>query len=116
MIPNISPRDLKRMLKRMGINVEELENVERVNIVTKDREIIIENPQIIVMKGGSQTIYQVIGVPQERSREKKPCFPEEDIEFIVSQTGVSREKAEKALMETNGDIAEAIMLIREGRI
>lgn len=116
MIPNIGSRDLKRMLKRMGIDVEELENVENIVINLKDREIIIEEPQVIVMKAQGQTIYQITGKVSERVKEESKSFSEEDIEFIISQTGVSREKALDALRKAGGDLAEAILLIREGKV
>ncbi|ADI32685.1 nascent polypeptide-associated complex protein [Staphylothermus hellenicus] len=116
MFPGISPRDLKRMLKRMGIKVEELPDVREVNILLKDKKIVISSPQIVVMKTGEQTIYQIIGEPREEaleeSREEKIEVSEEDIEFIVSQTGVSKEEARKALIKTGGDIAEAILLLQ----
>jgi len=116
LIPNIGSRDLKRMLKRMGIDVEELENVENIVINLKDREIIIEEPQVIVMKTQGQTIYQITGKVSERAKEESKSFSEEDIEFVISQTGVSREKALDALRKAGGDLAEAILLIREGKV
>jgi nascent polypeptide-associated complex subunit alpha len=115
LLPGISPRDLKRMLKRMGIRVEELEDVREVSIVLRDKRIIIESPQVIAMKTGGQVIYQIIGNPREEAlEEEKPEIEvsEEDIEFIVSQTGASREDARKALIKTGGDIAEAILLLK----
>ncbi len=115
MIPGFSPRELKRMLRRMGINVEELKNTEKVEISLSDKKIIIEKPQILMIKTHDQVIYQITGgnVREEKVEVK---VSEEDIEFIVSQTGVSREKAREALIKTGGDIAEAILLIKEGKI
>ena len=48
MLP-FNPRELRRMLRRMGIRVEELSNVKSVSIVLGDHEIIIRNPQVSVM-------------------------------------------------------------------
>lgn len=114
MFPGISPRDLKRMLKRMGIRVEELSDVKEVSILLKDKKIVIDSPQIIVMKAGGQTIYQIIGVPREEPlvEGEEVEVSEEDIEFIVSQTGASREEARKALIKAGGDIAEAILILQ----
>jgi len=114
LIPGFNPRELKKMLKRMGIDVEELNNVERVEVVLKGKRIIIENPQILVIKTRDQSIYQVIGGSVRE--EVSTTVSEEDVEFIVAQTGVSREKAREALIKAGGDIAEAILLIKEGRV
>jgi nascent polypeptide-associated complex subunit alpha len=40
---------------------------------------------------------------------REPKIPKEDIALIVEQTGVSEKDAMKALEDTDGDIAEAIM-------
>jgi nascent polypeptide-associated complex subunit alpha len=40
---------------------------------------------------------------------------EDDVEFVASQAGVSREEARRALLESRGDIAEAILKLREKR-
>jgi len=115
LIPGFNPRELKKMLKRMGIDVEELGNVEKVEVVLKDKRIVIENPQILVIKTREQSIYQVIG-GSVREEEVSTTVSEEDVEFIVAQTGVSREKAREALIKAGGDLAEAILLIKEGRV
>jgi len=115
LFPNINPRELKRMLKRMGIDVKDLEDIVEVVFVLKDRKIIVEKPQVLVIEAPGQRIYQVTGgsVREERVEVK---VSEEDVEFIVSQTGVSRDKAREALIKANGDIVEAIMMIKEGRV
>ena len=38
---------------------------------------------------------------------------DEDIKFVAEQAGVSLEKAREALIKTKGDLAEAILLLRE---
>ncbi len=118
MIPGLSPRELKRMLKRMGINLEELRDVEEVVIRLRDKEFIINNPQVMILDMGRQKVFQITSSEVlERSREEATIeFSDEDIEFIMEQTGVSREKAIEALKKTNGDLAEAILVIKEGRV
>lgn len=119
MIP-LSPRELKRTLKKLGINVEELSNVTAVVLETKDSEIIIEEPQVVVFTSQGQKIYQIVG-KSERVVAKKEFtevsqvkFSEEDVEFVASHGGVDREVAIQALKEADGDIAKALMII-EGR-
>jgi nascent polypeptide-associated complex subunit alpha len=120
LIPGFSPRELKRALKRMGLDVEELSGVEKVEFYLKDRKIVIESPQVVVIKSKNQTVFQVVGEAKEETtgkeqREAVVAVNEEDVEFVASQAGVSKEEARRALIETRGDIAEAIIRLRERR-
>ena len=45
--------------------------------------------------------------------EKKEEIPKEDIDLVVEQTGKTTQEAKKALEETKGDIAEAILKLTE---
>ncbi|MGC9121504.1 MAG: nascent polypeptide-associated complex protein [Thermogladius sp.] len=120
MITGFSPRELKRALKRMGLDVEELSGVEKVEFYLKDRRIVVESPQVVVIKSKNQTVFQVVGEAKEETtgkeqREAVVAVNEEDVEFVASQAGVSKEEARRALIETRGDIAEAIIRLRERR-
>ena len=42
----MSPKKMKGMLKNMGIDIEELENVTEVVIRMPDKEIVIENASV----------------------------------------------------------------------
>jgi nascent polypeptide-associated complex subunit alpha len=98
----MNPRDLQRMMK--GMNMENID-AEEVIIRTKDKDLVISNPQVVKANMMGQESIQVIGKIHEVARNK---IKDEDIELIVKQTGASPEKAKKALEETN-DIAEAIL-------
>lgn len=41
-------------------------------------------------------------------------FSEEDVDLVAQQAGVDREKARSALIEANGDLARAILLLTTG--
>jgi nascent polypeptide-associated complex subunit alpha len=56
-----------------------------------------------------QTSYQISGDEQE---EEKSTFSDEDLQVVMEKTGASKEKAKKALEESNGDIASAIMELK----
>ncbi len=118
-MPGLSPRELKRLMKRMGIEIEELKDVEKVEIILHEKKIVVRNPQVIAMHSRGETIYQIIGkttveeLGETPSREEVEVS-EEDIDFIVSQTGVSREEAKRALIEANGDLAAAILKLQGG--
>lgn len=118
MIP-LSPRELKRTLKKLGINVEELNEVSAVILETKDSEIVIENPQVVVFTSQGQKIYQIVS-KDEKVVSKKPSmdasqvkFSEDDVNFIMSQANVDREVAVQVLKEAEGDIAKALILVEE---
>ncbi|MCD6488639.1 MAG: NagC family transcriptional regulator [Desulfurococcales archaeon] len=121
MFPGVSPRELKRMLKRMGINVKELKNVNRITLETNEKVFIIEDPQVLMFDSGKQKIFQIIAnriieetAPMESKKEAlEISLSDEDIKFVAEQAGVSLEKAREALIKTKGDLAEAILLLRE---
>ena len=103
----INPRQMNQMMKRLGINVKEIENVEKVIIQTGDKEYVFENAEVTIMDAQGQKTYQITGNPKIIDRKEE--IKEEDIKLVIEQTGKSEEEAIKALEETNGDIAEAIM-------
>ncbi|NAZ26790.1 MAG: nascent polypeptide-associated complex protein [Thermogladius sp.] len=120
MLPGFSPRELKRALKRMGLELEEVGNVVKVEIYLEDKKITIDKPQVVFIKSREQTIVQVVGSMREEKLEAAPKvaevkISEDDVEFVASQAGVSREEARRALLESRGDIAEAILKLREKR-
>lgn len=106
----LDPRKMQALMKQMGIENNELD-AEKVIIQLKDgSKIVVSNPAVteIVMQGNKS--FQVAG---DISVIKVLEISQEDID-MVSQTGnVSKEKAKALLEETNGDIAEAISLIKE---
>lgn len=103
----MNPRQMNQMMKKLGINVKEIPNVEKVIIITEKKEYVFSDAEVTVMDAQGQKTYQVTGNPAVAKREKEA--PKEDIGLVVEQTGVSEEEAKKALKETKGDIAEAIM-------
>ncbi len=103
----INPKQMNQMMRKLGISVKEIENVEKVIIQTDTREYIFDGAEVTIMDAQGQKTYQIVGRP--RVVERKEGIPKEDIELIIEQTGKTAEEAEKALEETKGDIAEAIM-------
>jgi len=102
MLP-IDEKQLKFMMKKMGINVRELK-VERVIIETTEKQYVFEKPNVSIMEIKGQKTYQIVGEPEIRMRIRK-----EDIELVAERTGKSIEEARRALEETKGDIAQAII-------
>ena len=117
----IGGRDLAkqlRQLRRMGIDVSMLTGVKRIVIEFEEKDIIIEDPQVAVITVKGQKIYQIIPGTEkvvEGPKEVAVEISEEDIKFVAEQAGVSIEEARAALLETGGDIAQAIMLLESRR-
>jgi len=107
----MNPRQLQAQMKRMGINMDELQDVEEVVIRMKTRDIIIKNASVTCINAQGQKSYQVAGDVSEVS--KKPAIPKEDIMMVAGQAGVSEQEALRALEECNGEPAEAIVRLME---
>ena len=102
---------MNQMMKKLGINVKEIENVQKVIIQTDKKEYIFDSAEVTMMDAQGQRTFQISGKPRIVEREEK--ILKEDIDLIVQQTGKSAEEAKKALEESNGDIAEAIMKLTD---
>ena len=113
----MSPRNAKRMMQRMGMNMGEMPDVQEVIFRTSDKEIVVENAQVAVLDMGGQKIFQVTGDVNERAletQEAKATIPEEDVQLVADQTGKSMEDAKRALETSDGDLAKAILLLQTG--
>jgi nascent polypeptide-associated complex subunit alpha len=109
MMPNVDPKALKSMMARMGIKSSEID-ANRVVINLQDKDIVIENPQVTRMEAQGTVSFQISGEIHELNRNVKAEITEEDIDFVSEKTGVKdRETVLKAITESNGDLAEAIL-------
>jgi len=104
-------RQMRRMLDKMGLDMNEISNVQEVIIKTDKKEIIIPKPSVTEMKGKDNSIFQVVAESYEEKELEKPIFSEEDIMLVSQQASVSKEAANNALQEANGDLARAILLL-----
>ena len=112
MMPNIDPRTLKSMMDKMGIKSREISAI-RVTIESEDKDIIIENPQVISIEAQGALSFQVSGRVVERERKQEIEISEDDVKLVSEQTGVKdSELIRKTLQETKGDIAETIVRLR----
>ena len=103
----MNPKQLNQMMKRLGINIKNIENVEKVIIQTDSKEYVFDHAEVTVMEAQGQKTYQIAGEPHIKTREEDTL--KEDVKLIMEQTGKSETDVRKALNETNGDIAEAIV-------
>jgi len=104
-------RQMRRMLDKMGLDMEEIPNVQEVVIKTDKKEIIIPKPSVTEMKSKENSIFQVIAESFEEKELEIPIFSEDDIMLVCQQASCDEEKAKNALAETKGDIAQAILLL-----
>jgi len=110
MFPGVDKRQAEQLMKRMGIKSQEIE-VEEVIIRAKDKEIVITNPQVSKINMMGQDTFQIIGTVKERARED--AISEEDIKTVMEHANVPKETAMKALENTHGDIAKAIIELQK---
>ncbi len=116
----MNPREQKRMMQRMGMNMDSVADVQQVIIRTNDKDIIIDEPEVAILQVQGQKMYQIIGgqvseqAPAQRqaAAAATPAFSEEDVQLVADQTGRSLEKAKEALQECGGDLAKAILLLQ----
>ncbi|MFH1291246.1 MAG: nascent polypeptide-associated complex protein [archaeon] len=109
MFPGMNAAKMQGMMRKMGISQTPL-NVKRVIFEIEEGNLIIDEPSVIrVMMQGQET-YQVSGEARE---EELNNFSEEDIEMVVNKTGKSKDEVREALETSEGDIAEAIMKLKD---
>ena len=113
----MNPRQMRQAMKRLGIEQEELDGVEEVIIRTSDKEYVIRNANVTAMTAQGQKIWTVVGEPIVRDRAdakkssetKGVTIPEEDVKLVAEKAAVSEDEARKALEESGGEPAEAII-------
>lgn len=124
-------RQMRRKMAQQGIDMDQIE-ATRVLIETPEKTIVIEQPEVMLMKQMGQEIYQVIGSSEEfgpdeiqigeesaiaedeerEDEEVKPTITENDIMLVAAQTGVEKEVAKVTLEDCEGDIAKAILFLK----
>jgi nascent polypeptide-associated complex subunit alpha len=99
-------------MQRMGMQVTQVEDVTRVVIESASKKIIIDEPEVAIVTVQGQKVYQVGG---GRSREEGMSAPtsQDDAKLVAAQAGVSVEEAANALKQSNGDLAQAIILLKQ---
>jgi nascent polypeptide-associated complex subunit alpha len=98
---------MKQMMKQMGMEMEPIEGITRVVISTTGGEYIFDQAEVVAVKMQGVTTYQLTG--EARFVPATPEIPDEDVHLVMEQTGVSEEKVRATLLDTKGDIAEAIL-------
>ena len=97
---------MQQAMKKMGLKQEEIDAIA-VIIRTNDADIIIRNPSVQKINMAGNISYQVAGEEEYRRLEEE--ISEEDIKTVMEQAKVTRTTAEKALKDSNGELAAAIL-------
>ncbi len=115
MLPGLDPRTIKKMMKQMGMDMQEIPATEVIIKKPEGGAIIIKNPQVQKMKvPGQGESFQIIGNSSESDESPAAAeISEEDINLVSAQAKVPSEVAKKALEENNGDIAKAILSLQK---
>lgn len=110
-----SGRDAMRMMQKMGMKVDEVPSVSQVIIKTAGKDIVIEEPNVTLVTVQGQAMYQIAGgrVLEAATSAPTESIPlESDIQLVAQQTGKPVEDARKALAESGGDLAKAILALK----
>jgi nascent polypeptide-associated complex subunit alpha len=106
---NINPRKMKQMMKQLGMQVEQIEDVQKIVIYTSKGNWVFDAAEVSAMTMQGVTTYQIAGTP--RFEDAVSQIPEEDVQLVAEQAQVSTDEARKALIICKGDIAEAILKV-----
>jgi len=112
MFPGMNSRKAAQLMKRMGIQQVEIPATE-VIIKTPEKEIIITEPQVSKVNMMGKDTFQIMGNISERELSSEPEINSDDIETVMEQADVSEDEAKKAISDSKGDLAKAIISLKK---
>jgi nascent polypeptide-associated complex subunit alpha len=102
-------RKNRRMLERMGLDMNQIPDVKEVIIRTSSKDMVIREANVSEINAKDMRVFQVMGSDVEEIEHEKAKFTDEDVLLVAQQAGVSKERASVALEESDGDLAQAIL-------
>ena len=135
----MDPRQMSMMMKKLGIDVRDIEGVQSVTIRTATKDYVFDKASVSVMRAQGTETWQVSGKPRTvdrtaaataapsgaagpASNPPAPAMPadveaplvisKEDVDLVAKETGRSPAEARAALEATKGDLAEAIVRLQ----
>lgn len=112
MIPGANPRQLKQMMRQMGISQEDIDATQ-VIIKTPSKNYVFDSPSVQKVSMQGQITFQLSGDFTQQEVEVEAKISADDISTVAEQAGVSKDEARMALEESKGDIAQAIVNLSE---
>ena len=123
-------RQMRRKMQSQGIEMDQIE-ATRVIIEGSEKTLVLEQPEVMLMKQAGQEIYQIIGQAEELSSddltihanakieddeiieetEVKPTITENDIMLVATQANVDKEEAETVLKEFDSYIGRNFKIL-----
>jgi len=127
----VGARQMRRRMQQQGIEMDQID-ATRVIIECQDKTLVIDQPEVVLMKQMGQEMYQVIGDAEEYSSGEftieegvdakslepteedvsKLVITENDVMLVAAQAKVNKEEANAALIDSDGDIAKAIIYLK----
>ncbi|MHA1149256.1 MAG: nascent polypeptide-associated complex protein [Promethearchaeota archaeon] len=121
-------RQMRRKMQQQGIDMDPID-ATRVIIEGPEKTLVLNQPEVILMKQAGQEIYQIIGNSEEYAPdeiainegveiesdleiEATPFITENDIMLVAAQANVDKVEAEAVLKDCDGDIAKAILFLK----
>ena len=101
------PKKIQQMMKKLNLNVRQIE-AETVVIKAKDKEIIINKPEIMIADMMGKEVYQITGEVYE-----KTPVDESDISLVMEKTGKDRNTVVRKLEELDNDLAKTIRELKQ---
>ncbi len=89
--------------------MDQIEDVEEVIIRTPEKDLVIKKASVSEMKMKGTRMFQVVGDDVEERMREKPKYTREDVLLVAQQANVNEAKAEQALKDTDGDLAQAVL-------
>ena len=106
----MNPKMIQQAMKKMGMKQEEID-AEEVIIKGKNKTLIIKQPSVQKINMMGQDSFQITGNVHDVQESAE--ISEDDIKTVMEQAKVSESKAKEALENNKGDLAAAIIYLKE---
>ncbi len=103
MFPNINPKQMEQAMRKLGIKQESIDAYE-VIIKTKEKNLIIRNPNVVKVRMPGNESLQITGDIEEES-----VISEDDVNTVAEHANISKDEARRVLEKNKGDLAAAIL-------
>ena len=107
MMPGMDPKQMQKLMKQMGIKSDDIAATKVIIELKEGGRLVLFEPSVVQIDMNGEKTFQIGG----KLHEEKDAG-EDDIKMVMESAGCSREEAQAALRETGGDIAEAIIKLK----
>lgn len=105
---------MRRMMGRMGMDMNEVPGVLEVLIRTESKEIVVSKPKVSELQSKENVTFVVQADGYEERELEAPSYSEDDVEMICIRANVDRETAIAALADADGELATALLRLQTG--